>query len=278
MTNLKFFFSFWHLDAPSLIIAAALVIFHYITNGYRFHKKSYLYFSGVLLFLLSTLSPLSFLAKYYLFSAHMLKHIIILLIVPPMLVSSTNPDFLRKFFKNKMPRSTGKFLFYPIVSWTLGVGSMWVWHIPSLYLEMEKSPLLQLLQMISLLILGVIFIYPVYTPISFRKLHPLQCSLYLFTACVGCTVLGILITFAPAGIYTTGTTIGNNPAVLNLIKDQWGINSSTDQQMGGLIMWVPACFVYLSNVLIIISKWYRLSEHDISIDDDELLTKKLKLP
>jgi cytochrome c oxidase assembly factor CtaG len=278
MTSLKLFLSFCHLDIPSLLIAAALIVFHYITNGYRFNRKSYLYLSGVLLFLISTLSPLSYLAKYYLFSAHMTKHIIILLIVPPMLVSSTNPDFLKKIFKNKKSRGIGKFLFYPIVSWTLGVGSMWVWHIPSLYLEMEKSPLLQLFQMISLLILGVIFIYPVYTPISFRKLHPLKCSLYLFTACVGCTVLGILITFAPAGIYTTWSTIGNNPAILNLIRERWGINPSTDQQMGGLIMWVPACFVYLTNVLITISKWYRLSEQDISVDEDELLTRKLNLP
>lgn len=275
MTTIELFFSYWHLDIPALIIAAALILFHYVTNGYVFNRKSFLFFSGIFLFLLSTISPLSFLAKYYLFSAHMLKHIIILLIVPPMLVSSTNADFLNKIFQKRRYRKIGAFLFYPLTAWVIGVGSMWVWHIPRLYLLMEKSPVLQFFQMLSLLLFGLIFIYPVYTPISFRKLHPLKCSLYLFTACVGCTVLGILITFAPAGIYT-GYTIGNNSALINLITVKWGINSYTDQQMGGLIMWVPACFVYLTNVILSINKWYKHAEEDLSVDDD-ILTNKIDL-
>jgi putative membrane protein len=124
--------------------------------------------------------------------------------------------------------------------------------------------------MLSLIVLGIIFIWPVFTPISLKKMEPLQSALYLFSACVGCTVLGIFITFAPLGLYTVYYT-GSNASVLNLIQNNWGINSEVDQQMAGLIMWVPACFVYLTNIMIKLFKWYKSSEMDSS---DKILLHK----
>ena len=152
-------------------------------------------------------------------------------------------------------KKAGRVVFHPIIAWLAGVGSMWIWHIPALYIELEKSPLLQLIQMLSLIILGLIFIWPVFTPVEYKKLQPLQSSLYLFTACVGCTVLGIFITFAPAGLYTSYYA-GSNGTIINFIRSDWGITRKIDQQMGG-IMWVPACFVYLTNIMISLSKWYK---------------------
>ena len=116
-------------------------------------------------------------------------------------------------------------------------------------------------QMLSLLVLGAFFIWPVFTPVKWKKLNALQSSLYLFTACVGCTVLGIFITFAPQDLYTTYLN-GSDPAILSLIRDNWGITPDVDQQMGGLIMWVPACFVYLSYILISLSKWFTSTEQE----------------
>lgn len=296
MTTLKLFISFWNFNVPAILIAAILILFHYITNGRTFNKKSYLFLGGVALYLLATLSALGYLAEYYLYSAHMIKQVIILLIVPPMLLSSTNPEFLKKIIDRPGFEKIGRIIFHPIVAWTLGVGSMWVWNIPALFLYLEKSPVLKLVQMVSLLIFGLIFIYPVFTPIKNHKLQPLQSSLYLFSACVGCTVMGIIITFAPAGIYTpytggpvfwccsvnTNLTAGTlltgagNTAVSNLIDYNWGISAYMDQQMGGLIMWVPACLVYLTNILVTISKWYKASEQEIIIEN-HVATHKIDL-
>ena len=63
-----------------------MIVFHYITNGYRFSRRSPLFFSAVILFILVTISPLDFLSKYYLFSAHMVQHIVLLLIIPPLIL------------------------------------------------------------------------------------------------------------------------------------------------------------------------------------------------
>jgi putative membrane protein len=185
----------------------------------------------------------------------MVQHIVLLLIIPPLLLSGTDKDSLEKVFMSGFLKKAGNFLFYPLVAWFLGVGSMWIMHLPAFMMKMNDSAFLMDTQMITLPVLGWFFIWPVYSPISFRRLEPLQSSVYLFLACVGCTVLGILITFAPANMFTSGMQSGNMD-VINMIHSYWGINDSTDQMMGGLIMWVPACIIYLTNIMIILFRWF----------------------
>ena len=265
MTTLELFTSYWKLNLTAIIIAAVMVAFHYVTNGYTFKKKSRIYMGGVLLYLLVSFSPLEFLGHMYLFSAHMIVHIMLLLIIPPMLVAGTDAKFLERLVKKRWMQKISPVLFNPVVTWALGVGAMWFWHIPSLFNAMKHNHWLMVIHVVSLLVIGLIFIWPVFTPVKWYKLSPLQSALYLFTACVGCTVLGILITFMPAGVFTA-YLVGRDPAILNLVQNQWGISAAIDQQMGGLIMWIPACFVYLTNIMISISKWYRTADaEDINL-------------
>lgn len=270
MNTMNLLFTNWHWNISALTIIILLAAFHFITNDYQLKQKSKYFFTGIILFILSTFSPLDYLGHNYLFSAHMIEHIILLLVIPPLLLTGTSKDFLEKVFKKKESKRIGKIIFNPFIAWFLGVGSMWFWHIPSLFRLVKIYPAVHFVQMLSLIILGLIFIWPVYAPIRFKKISALQSTLYLFSACVGCTVLGILITFAPAGIFTIYYT-GSNSAVLNLIQNKWGINPETDQQMGGLIMWVPACFVYLTNIMITMNKWYKEPEFE---SGDKLLLHK----
>ena len=47
---------------------------------------------------------------------------------------------------------------------------------------------------------------------------------------------------------------------LPLLRDGWGMSCKADQEVGGLLMWVPACFVYLSAILAMLGRFYR-EEH-----------------
>ena len=49
--------------------------------------------------------------------------------------------------------------------------------------------------------------------------------------------------------------MGHEASVLNLIRSGWGISPVIDQKIGGLIMWVPACIVYVTNTMITLGKW-----------------------
>lgn len=278
MTTFEFFISYWHISVTAVVLAAVFSYWHWIANGRKFLPGSKIFFTGIALLLLVMMSPIEFLGNNYLFSAHMVVHIILLLIIPPMLLAGTNPAYLEKLVQKKFFQKAGKIFFHPVSGWILGVGSMYVWHIPSVYYDMMQSSWLMEIQVLSLLLCGFIFNWPVFSPVHFRKLLPLESVLYLFTACVGCTILGIFIAFSPDDIFTAiynnpGYILCNGPtdfyssvlpgasgAIEMLIVKNWGITAEVDQRMGGLIMWVPACFIYITNILITLNKWYRSAE------------------
>ena len=90
-----------------------------------------------------------------------------------------------------------------------------------------------------------------------QRISPAGAVLYLFSACVACSVLGILITFAPVSvcpIYATPPT--DHLGILNLIQATWGFTTEKDQQIGGLLMWVPMCLVYLGAIVAQLSRWF----------------------
>jgi len=245
---------YWHFNLVAAIVIVLLVYFHFNTNGRRFTRKSLVFLTGILLIIIAAFSPLDYLAKNSLFSAHMTQHIMALLIIPPLLLAGTYRRYLIRLSRKKWFRKTGNVVFHPVFAWLMGVGSMWVSHVPGLMVSMKGSETVMDLQTVSLLLFGLIFIWPVFAPVRLRKLDPLQSSVYLFLACVGCTALGILITFSPSGLFTGEMTdMGAN--TVTTLRSTLGMTADMDQQIGGLIMWVPACMIYLSYVLITLFRW-----------------------
>ena len=71
----------------------------------------------------------------------MIEHIIILLVIPPLLLTGTDKEFLNKVFSKPKSEKFGNIIFNPIVAWFLGVGSMWFWHIPYFFRLMKSLSL-----------------------------------------------------------------------------------------------------------------------------------------
>ena len=136
-----------------------------------------------------SLHRLNALADGYLFSAHMLQHILLLLIVPGLLLLSLP----RSFSLAWRPR----ILSHPLVGWIAGVGAMWFWHWPTLCNAAVTSRSVYALQTVSLLVLGTLFWSQIIAPREEERLSPPGAVLYLFSACVTCSALGIILTFSP---------------------------------------------------------------------------------
>jgi putative membrane protein len=111
------------------------------------------------------------------------------------------------------------------------------------------------IQTISLLLMGSVFWWQVLAPRDAEGLSPLAGIVYLFTACVACSVLGIILTFAPTSICTVYQQPVDRLGILGTIREQWGITSDRDQQIGGLLMWVPMCLIYLTAILVQLVRW-----------------------
>jgi putative membrane protein len=116
-------------------------------------------------------------------------------------------------------------------------------------------------QVLTLLAMGIFFWWPVFGPYARARLSPLAGIAYLFTACLGCTVLGIYLTFAPVGVCSVYAHPVDRLGILSLVRNHWGLSPALDQQVGGLIMWVPACSIYLTAILALLARWYGGAEN-----------------
>ena len=247
MTTQQFFTSAWTWNTAVLIAAAAAVVVY--VWAFKINQRMVYLLAGVGVFVLTLLSPLNVLAAGYLFSAHMLQHILLLLIVPALLLMS-------------LPRcvsfgSRAWLISNPFIGWICGVGAMWLWHARPLCNAAVSSQFVNAVQVSSLLLLGAIFWRQILAPRDEQRLSPPGAVLYLFSACVACSVLGILITFSPVSVCSIYAGMpADHLGILNLVQLNWGITPDKDQQIGGLLMWIPMCLVYLTAIIAQLARWF----------------------
>jgi putative membrane protein len=247
MTTQQFLTSAWTWNVAALISSGVALAAYLWAFGVN--RRIVYLLAGLVMFVLTLSSPLNALAAGYLFSAHMLQHILLLLIVPALLLMSL-PGFV-----SLGPRSW--LISNPFVGWVSGVGAMWLWHARPLCNAAVSSQFVNAVQISSLLLLGTIFWRQILAPRQDERMSPPGAVLYLFSACVACSMLGILITFSPVSvcpIYAQPPT--DRLGVLSLIQSAWDITPDKDQQIGGLLMWVPMCLVYLAAIVAQLARWF----------------------
>ena len=247
MTTQQFLTSAWTWNLAVLVSSGvALAIYLW---GFGLNRRIVYLLAGLGIFIFTLSSPLNTLAGGYLFSAHMLQHILLLLIVPALLLMSL-PRCV-----SLGPRSW--LIGNPFIGWLSGVGAMWLWHARPLCNAAVSSQLVNAAQISSLLLLGAIFWRQILAPREDERMSPPGAVLYLFSACVACSILGILITFSPVSVCPIyAHPAGDRFGILNLVQSNWGITPDKDQQIGGLLMWVPMCLVYLAAIIAQLARWF----------------------
>jgi putative membrane protein len=255
MTTWGLLTSCWWLDPLAIAACLAASMAYGLPDTGRLGVRRLPLAVALLLLVLALMSPIGELADGYLFSAHMLQHLLLVLIVPPLALIGLGP----------VPQARrmglgGRLLARPLVAWGLGVGAMWLWHERTLCDAASHSALVHRLQELSLLAMGTAFWWPILAPREEARLEPLPAALYLFTACVACTLLGILITFSPVEVCSVYAHPVDRLGVMTLLRDGWGMTAQKDQQVGGLLMWVPACLVYGIGILGVLGRLFREDE------------------
>jgi cytochrome c oxidase assembly factor CtaG len=210
--------------------------------------------------LLALLSPLDTLGDTYLFSAHMLQHMLLILAIPPLLLLGVPAGVAKKLLHYPFVAACERVLSKPLLAWTIGVGTMWIWHWPLFYNAALATQPVHVAEHLMFLVSAMIFWWPILNPVQEARLAPLRAVIYLFGACIAHTVLAILLTFAPLGLYPAYLHPADALGILPLIRDRWGITPLADQQWGGLLMWIPTCLVYLGFLLATLASWYRTPE------------------
>ena len=207
--------------------------------------------------LVSPLHPLG----EVLFSAHMTQHELLMLVAAPLIVLGRPLVAFLWSIPTNWSRRLGQWtrarwfhrgwrsLTIPLTAWAIHAVALWIWHVPFLFQATLHSNLVHTLQHVSFLGSALLFWWAlIYGPRG--ALGYGAAALYVFTTSVHSGILGALITFANTLIY---------PAYAGSTAS-WGLTPLEDQQLGGLIMWVPAGLVYVIAGLALCAGWLRQSD------------------
>jgi len=246
MTTYQFLTTAWRWNSILLIFCALAVAGYFL--AFRRRGRPAYFSAALVVFLVALISPVNALADGYLFSAHMVQHILLVLIVPALVLLSL-PRSL------SLQRPLRRFT-HPVVGWIAGVGAMWLWHAPTLCNAAATSRTVSAIQTTSLLLMGSVFWWQVLAPRDAERLSPGVGIVYLFTACTACSILGIILTFAPVSICSVYQHPVDRLGMLGTIRGNWGLTSDRDQQIGGLLMWVPMCLIYVTAILAQLARWH----------------------
>jgi putative membrane protein len=188
-------------------------------------------FAGAMLALLAALvSPIEGLGDDYLFSAHMLQHLLLGDIAPLLLLLALSRVMMRPATRRlaAVERRLGPFA-SPVTGLVAWLALMYLWHIPALYDAALEHPLVHLLEHASFFAAGIAVWWPLVQPVPMRRqLTGLQPIGYIGAAKAGMAVLGIYLTWSSTAIYTY---YESTPHV-------WGLTPVEDQNVGGVIMMV----------------------------------------
>ena len=147
-------------------MCASTLLFIWSVVRFRLTCAHLVLHSGTLILFLALVSPLDTLADTYLFSAHMMQHILLILIVPPLWIMGIPPHLLRKVLRRPALAKLEHHLAFPILAWSLGVGTMWLWHWPPLYNRALAHESLHIAEHLLFLVTAVIFWWPVMAPLE----------------------------------------------------------------------------------------------------------------
>jgi putative membrane protein len=191
---------------------------------------------------------------------HMTQHMVLMLIAAPLLVVSA-PGLVVAWALPRSWRSALGQLFSGRKSywgwtihqlvwnslwvWSLHAFVLWVWHIPWLYELALVDPMIHDLEHVSFFLAACLFWRIAIDRRRRPTLNPGWSVLYLFTTSLHATVLGVFMALAPSVWY---------PTYMDRTW-RWGLSPLEDQQLAGLIMWMPACTVYAIVAAGLFANW-----------------------
>jgi putative membrane protein len=259
----------WSLH-PSVIIGTGLLgaLYFYGIGPYRRRHGhppaspwQVLSFSGALLVLLLVLNgPVHDLSDYYLFSMHMVQHLVLTLIFPPLLLAGIPTWLLRPLLLQPGVLGLGRFLTRPVVAAVLFSISIAVWHLPFFYDLMMRSHEVHIATHLLFMVTATLMWWPVMGPApELPRLPSGVAMLYLFLVGIPMQIVAALITFADQVLYPW----------YSVAPRTWGLSPLDDQQLGGLLMWIPGNLWLFGAIGVLFFRWAR---------EDEQLSVRTGLP
>lgn len=219
---------------------------------------------GIVIFALARFSPLDALGGA-LFSAHMVQHLLVFL-VAPVLFAASGPllpmmwaiptSWRRAVVKSSSMPAVGA-VWHVVNHWfavlILYGGVLWIWHMPRLYDAALESQLVHGMEHATFAGLAFLFWSCLLEAGRPNGIGHGLALLMVFVTALHSGALGALLTFARFPMYTS-----HEPYTL-----AWGLTPLEDQQLAGVLMWVPMGIWFAATGLILLASWIRAADRSV---------------
>ncbi|MCB9680242.1 MAG: cytochrome c oxidase assembly protein [Alphaproteobacteria bacterium] len=207
-----------------------------------------LFHGGIAVVFCSLQGPLHELSDVYLFSGHMVQHLLITLVFPPMALLGIPPWMWQPALSKGWVRAVGRVLGHPVTGFLVATGVLYFWHVPAMYdLALEDHDV-HVVEHLSFMTAYTIMWWPALSRVdALPALTPGWRMVYLFLNTIPMKGLGAIITVSDYVIYRYYAT---QPRV-------FGLDPLTDQRLGGLIMWIPGGLVFWVTIGFVFFTYYQ---------------------
>ena len=209
-------------------------------------RRAALYFGGLALMFVTLNGPVHDLSDDYLFSVHMVQHLLLTEVWAPLFILGLPAWLVALIVRPPALRRLAHALSNPVVAGLVFSASIGLWHAIPFYDAMMRNHSIHIFAHITFMVAAVIAWWPVCCPIpeGGRLSEPMQ-MLYLFVLGIPMMIVAALITLSNQVLYPWYSTA---PRV-------WGLTPLMDQQLGGLIMWVPGGLALWIAITVIWFSW-----------------------
>jgi putative membrane protein len=244
--------SWWRWSIhPSTVIGIAALAAIYVWAARKFGQLPSLaqrsfFFSGLLLMFASLNGPIHDLSDDYLFSAHMVQHLLLTLAVPPLLLAGVPGWMLRPVLSRPRIAPIARFFTRATICFVVFNLAIAIWHLPQFYNAAMANHNLHILEHLIFLAAAVLMWWPLMSQLpEFPRLaYPGQ-MLYSFLMSIPMSIVAIYIAMADHVLYPAYSAA---PRVLPL-------SPLEDQLLGALIMWIPGGIIFIIIMTVVFFKW-----------------------
>jgi cytochrome c oxidase assembly factor CtaG len=217
-------------------------------------RQAAAFVAALVLVALAVASPLDALGENYLFSAHMVQHLLLGDLAPLLVLLSLSRVIMRPATRRlaRVERALGP-LAHPAVALLVGLALIYVWHLPALYQAALEHPVAHALEHASFFTAGLAIWWPLVAPVPMRRrLTGLESLAYVGGAKAGLAALGLFLTWSSVLAYSYYATV---PRI-------WGLSAIEDQNVGGAIMMIEQSVVLVVAFVVLFTRMLARSEEE----------------
>ena len=209
---------------------------------------------GVIVIFIALASPIHVVSENYLFSVHMLQHVLLTLVAPPLMVSGIPDWLIRPLLRPNWSFRTARALTHPIGAFVAFNLIFSIWHIPALYNASLANHGIHILEHVMMIGAALLMWWPLTStmPELPRVSYPMR-IMYLFGLSVAQIIVFGALTFAGEPIYRF---------YVDAPRISSSITPLTDQQIGAVIMKVGGGLLFLTLLIVTFYRWYGEEERD----------------